>query len=69
MIGKHLFAEVAPCADTPRFYGEFKKGVAKGYLNTMFEYVFNYNMKPTKVEVHLKKALVDNTCWVFVKRL
>lgn len=69
MIGKNFFTEVAPCTDTPHFYGEFKKGVAKGDLNTMFEYTFDYNMRPTKVKVHLKKALVGDTYWVFVKRL
>lgn len=69
VIGKNFFTDVAPCTDTPKFKGEFMKGVKNGNLNTMFEYVFNYNMKPTKVKVHMKKALTGDTYWVFVKRL
>jgi photoactive yellow protein len=68
-IGKNFFTEVAPCTNKPAFKGEFDKGVATGKLNTMFEYTFDYNMKPTKVRVHMKKALIDDTYWVFVKRL
>lgn len=69
VIGKNFFKEVAPCTNTPAFYGEFERGVREGKLSTMFEYVFDYNMKPTKVKVHMKKALSDDTYWVFVKRL
>ena len=68
-IGKNFFTEVAPCTNKPAFKGEFDKGVAADSLNTMFEYVFDYNMKPTKVRVHMKKALSGDTFWVFVKRL
>ncbi len=69
VIGKSFFTEVAPCTNTPVFKGAFDKGVKDGDLNAMFEYTFDYNMKPTKVKVHMKKALVGDTFWVFVKRL
>lgn len=69
VIGKNFFTEVAPCTNTPDFKGTFDKGVKAGDLNTMFEYTFDYNMKPTKVKVHMKKALVGDSFWVFVKRL
>ncbi len=69
VIGKNFFTEVAPCTNTPRFKGEFDKGVKAGNLNVMFEYTFDYQMKPTKVKVHMKKALVGDSYWVFVKRL
>lgn len=69
MVGKNFFTEVAPCTDTPRFKGEFDKGVRAKNLNTMFEYTFDYNMKPTKVKVHMKKALIGDSYWIFVKRL
>ncbi len=68
-IGKNFFTELAPCTNTAAFKGIFDKGVKAGDLNTMFEYTFDYNMKPTKVKVHMKKALVGDTFWVFVKRL
>ena len=68
-IGKNFFTELAPCTNTPAFKGAFDKGVKAGDLNTMFEYTFDYNMKPTKVKVHMKKALIGDSFWVFVKRL
>ena len=69
VIGKNFFREVAPCTSTPNFKGLFDKGVREGNLNTMFEYVFDYNMAPTKVKIHMKKAIADDTYWLFVKRL
>ena len=69
VIGKNFFKDVAPCTDSPEFYGKFKEGVQSGNLNTMFEYTFDYQMTPTKVKVHMKKALSGDSYWVFVKRV
>lgn len=70
VIGKNFFTEVAPCTNRPEFKGKFDQGVASGELNTLFEYVFDYNMKPTKVKVHMKKGVVgDGSFWIFVKRI
>ena len=69
VLGKNFFRDVAPCTSTPAFKGVFDAGVREGNLNTMFEYVFDYNMSPTKVKIHMKKAISDGTFWIFVKRL
>lgn len=69
VIGKNFFRDVAPCTNSKEFKGRFDDGVKNGNLNTMFEYVFDYEMKPTKVKVHMKKAIVGDSYWVFVKRL
>ena len=69
VIGKNFFTDVAPCTDSKEFRGRFEEGVKSGELNTTFEYVFDYQMKPTKVKVHMKKALVGNSFWIFVKRV
>ena len=69
MIGKNFFTEVAPCTNTPTFKGAFDKGVRGGNLNVMFEYIFDYVMTPTRVKVHMKKAVADDSYWVFIKRL
>lgn len=69
VIGKNFFRDVAPCTNRPEFKGRFTEGVKSGDLNVMFEYTFDYEMKPTKVKVHMKKALTGDTYWVFVKRL
>ena len=60
---------MAPCADTPTFKGAFDEGVRTGNLNVMFEYTFDYVMTPTRVKVHMKRALTGNTYWLFIKRL
>ena len=69
MIGRNFFTDVAPCADTPIFKGTFDKGVRSGTLNVMFEYTFDYVMTPTRVKVHMKRALAGDTYWLFIKRL
>lgn len=69
VVGRNFFRDVAPCTDTPRFRGVFDEGVRAGKLNTMFEYVFDYRMSPTRVKIHMKKAIVGDTYWIFVKRL
>ena len=69
VIGKNFFRDVAPCTNSPTFKGLFDAGVRSGDLNTMFEYVFDHRMAPTKVKIHMKKALTGDTYWIFVKRL
>ncbi len=69
MIGKNFFTDVAPCTNTPEFKGKFDSGVAKGDLGVMFEYLFDYQMKPTRVKVHMKKSIIGDSYWVFVKRV
>ena len=69
VIGSNFFRDVAPCTNTPKFKGIFDAGVRSNTLNTMFEYVFDYKMNPTKVKIHMKKAISDGTFWIFVKRL
>ena len=69
MIGRNFFTEVAPCTNRPEFKGVFDAGVRGNNLNTLFEYVFDHQMKPTKVKIHMKRALTANTYWIFVKRV
>ena len=69
VIGKNFFRDVAPCTNSYAFRGVFDSGVKSGDLNTMFEYVFDYKMAPTKVKIHMKKAIVADTYWIFVKRI
>ncbi|RTE86606.1 MULTISPECIES: photoactive yellow protein [Gammaproteobacteria] len=69
VVGKNFFTQVAPCTNSPEFKGKFDEGVKNDDLNTMFEYTFDYEMKPTQVKVHMKKAMVGDSYWVFVKRL
>lgn len=69
VIGKNFFREVAPCTRRPEFYGRFEEGVRAGKLSVVFDYTFDYRMNPTRVRVHMKKAINGETYWVLVKRL
>lgn len=69
VVGKNFFHDVAPCTRRSEFYGRFKDGVKIGALNVLFEYEFDYRMSPTKVKVHMKKALAGESYWIFVKRV
>lgn len=68
VIGKNFFAEVAPCTRRPEFYGRFQEGVKKGELGVVFDYVFDYKMNPTRVRVHMKKAIRGDSYWILVNR-
>lgn len=68
VIGKDFFNQIAPCAKGKRFHGEFLKFHKTGKVNTLFDYEFEYKMKPVRVRIHLKAAPDGQTCWMFVKR-
>ncbi|MBN2895739.1 MAG: photoactive yellow protein [Campylobacterales bacterium] len=68
-VGKNFFRDVAPCTNSPEFYGRFKEGIDRGSLNALFEYTFDYNMRPTRVKVQMKQDPTKNSYWVFVKRI
>lgn len=69
VTGKNFFNDVAPCSKGHQFQAKFQQGVSSGQVNTVFEYVFDYKMEPTKVRVHMKSATVGEGIWIFVKRL
>lgn len=69
VVGKNFFTDVAPCTRGHQFQGKFQEGVTKGSVNTMFEYVFDHNMAPAKVRVHMKSNAVKDGIWIFVKRV
>jgi photoactive yellow protein len=68
-IGKRFFDDIAPCAKGKRFHGEFLKFYQTGQFNVLFDYEFDYKMKPVHVRIHMKAAPDGNTCWLFVKRV
>jgi tyrosine ammonia-lyase len=59
MIGKNFFSEIAPCTQTPEFFGRFKAGVKKGELNARFDYFFDFQMDPVAVRVTMMTSTID----------
>jgi photoactive yellow protein len=66
MIGRHFFTDIAPCTQTPEFYGRFKAGIRSGNLNARFDYVFNHQMDPTAVRVTMITSVVEGEQRVLV---
>lgn len=69
MAGKNFFREVAPCTNRPEFRGRFDEIVAGTKSMAMFDYTFDYNMKPTRVSIQMKKSIQGDSVWIFVKRV
>ena len=68
VIGKNFFTEVAPCTNVQEFAGRCREGVANRELNHVFPYLFDFQMKPTKVWVRLHFHPSSSTGWVFVTK-
>jgi len=69
MLGKDFFVEVAPCTQNSEFCQRFYEALEQGSINVVFEYVFDYQMTPTKVKIHMYKRRQEASVWVLVKRL
>lgn len=69
VIGKNFFEDVAPCTHTSEFSGRFFEGVKSGEINSMFDYIFDYKMKPTKVKVAIVKSYDNKSYWLLIKRI
>jgi photoactive yellow protein len=67
VIGKNFFLEVAECTQRPEFFGKFREGVDKKFLNHIFDFTFDKGMEPTRVRVHM--AYIQGKVWLMVKRL
>lgn len=68
VIGRNFFKDVAPCTNSDEFSGRFFKGVETGEFNAVFEYVFDYQMEPTKVRIIMIKSVSQDTYWLLIKR-
>ena len=69
VIGRNFFSEVAPCTVVPDFYGQFRQGVLTGHLNTTFEFVFDFEMRPVQVRITMRAADRPNEFWILVQPL
>ena len=71
VLGKNFFTDIAPCTKTPEFYGKFEEGFKKQFLNTVFDYLFDYKMTPVRVKIHMVYVKTNQTAcvWIIVKRI
>ncbi|WP_161539629.1 hypothetical protein [Paramagnetospirillum kuznetsovii] len=67
IVGRDFFTDVAGWARGSAIADEFKKGVANGELNVVFDCA--HARLPYRVRLHLKVSPILGTYWAFIKRL
>lgn len=67
IIGRNFFDEVARWAGSSMIVEEFRKGIAQGDLNAVFD--CSVPRLPYRVRIHLKISPILGTYWIFVKKL
>lgn len=67
ILGRDFFTDVARWAGTSVIADEFRKGVAAGALNVVFDCAVAG--LPYKVRLHMKVSPILGTYWAFIKRL
>lgn len=70
-LGKNFFDEVALCTKTQAFYGKFVEGVKRGFLNAVFDFIFDHQDVGIKVKVHMftmPDSRGNKTVMLLVKR-
>lgn len=69
VLGKNFFSEIAPCTVVPEFYGRFRRGVLTGHLQTTFEFVFDFDMQPVRVRIHMRNSERPGEYWILIQPL
>lgn len=67
LLGRDFFADVMRSAQGPLLAEQFRRGVATGDLNVVFDCAVP--RLSHKVRIHLKVSPILGTFWVFIKKL
>jgi len=67
LVGRDFFSDVARWAGSTMIAEQFRRGVATGHLNVVFDCAVP--RLPHKVRIHLKVSPILGTFWVFIKKL
>ncbi len=66
-LGKHFFAEMAPCMDNEFFRGRIEKARAAGTLDIEFTHVGDFSDRSRELTVRVQSAR-DGGVWIFHQR-
>ena len=69
VLGRNFFSEVAPCTIVPEFYGRFRRGVLTGHLQTTFKFIFDFEMQPVQVRIHMRNSDRPGEYWILIQPL
>jgi photoactive yellow protein len=67
IVGRDFFGDAARWAGNSVIAEEFRKGIAAGGLNVVFDCAVTG--LPYKVRIHMKISPILGTYWTFIKRL
>jgi photoactive yellow protein len=66
-LGLSLFAEIAPCMDTPGFRGRIEAALDRGALDLEFTHVGDFADRDRELTVRIQSSS-DGGYWVFMRR-
>ncbi len=67
VIGRRFFHEVAPCTNMPDFYGRFAGAVVAQRTQVSFTFVFDFAMRPVRVQIDMSPAREVGRYWILVR--
>ncbi|HEX7240584.1 MAG TPA: PAS domain-containing protein [Longimicrobiaceae bacterium] len=69
VVGRNFFTEIAPCTRVQKFYGAFLEGVARGELNELFPFEFEFrDGRRRDVVISMFYSRTSDSVWVVVER-
>jgi photoactive yellow protein len=66
-VGRHFFAEIAPCMNTPAFRGRIAMALQTGELDIEFYHIGDFNDPQRDIRVRAQSA-PEGGCWLFLQR-
>lgn len=67
VVGRNFFTEIAPCTRVQKFHGAFQAGIAKGQLNEVFDFTFQFRSGPRGVRIRMVQSDAPRpSIWIFV---
>jgi photoactive yellow protein len=66
-LGRHLFAEIAPCMDNDAFRGRIERARERGTLDLEFTHIGDFADLDRELTVRVQSAS-DGGLWIFLRR-
>ena len=67
VLGRHFFADIAPCMDDPQFRGRIERAQAAGKLDLEFGWFGDFEAPDRELRVRIQSA-PGGGVWIFLRR-
>lgn len=68
ILGMEFFTNIAPCMNTPQFWGQIDAAVAAGKLDAEFSHIGDFSDRDRELAIRAQSA-ADGGIWLFLMRL